>query len=219
MREEVLQKISLFRVVAIARGIPEERILPLAQALYDGGIRLIEVTYDHSDPDSFSVTDSAIRALKREFSARMKIGAGTVISMECLNRARDAGAEFIISPDVNPVIISETRKMGLVSVPGALTPTEILTAVRAGADIVKLFPAGDMGLSYFKSVRAPLKHVPFMAVGGITPENAAEFLLAGAVGLGVSSFLTNRMYIENGEFEKITQAARTLLSACGQERV
>ena len=125
----------------------------------------------------------------------------------------DAGGLFIISPDTNTDVIKRTRELGLVSMPGALTPSEIMTAHRAGADFVKLFPAADMGPGYLKAVRAPLNHIKLMAVGGINEKNAGDFLAAGAAGVGVGGNLANRAWIEAGEFGKITAAASALVSA------
>ena len=213
MREEIIQAIRSSRVIAIVRGVRQADVLPLAEALYEGGIRLMEVTYAHTDPGSYDETDASIAALSKAFAGRVFVGAGTVISQETLDRAARAGAEFIVSPDTNPALIRDTRQKGLVSIPGALTPTEILTAYNAGADFVKVFPAGDLGVTYFKSVRAPLKHIPMLVVGGITPENIGAFLDAGALGAGISSYLVNKPAIARGDFGLIARAAKQLTDA------
>ena len=213
MREEIIQAIRSSRVIAIVRGVRRADVLPLADALYAGGIRLMEVTYAHTEQDSYDETDASIAALSKAFAGRVFIGAGTVINGETLARAARAGAQFIVSPDTNAALIRSTREMGLVSIPGAMTPTEILTAYNAGADFVKVFPAGDLGVTYFKSVRAPLKHVPMLVVGGITPENIASFLDAGALGAGISSYLVNKPAIARGDFDLIARAAKQLTDA------
>ena len=143
----------------------------------------------------------------------MLVGAGTVTTPELVTRTRDAGGQFIISPDTNPAVIARTRELELVSMPGAMTPSEILAAHAAGADLVKLFPAAALGPAYLKAVRSPISHVRIMAVGGINEKNAAEFLKAGAVGLGVGGNLANRQWIADGAFEKITQTAQALVAA------
>ena len=145
--------------------------------------------------------------------ADMLVGAGTVTTPELVTRTRDAGGQFIISPDTNPAVIARTRELELVSMPGAMTPSEILAAHAAGADLVKLFPAAALGPAYLKAVRSPISHVRIMAVGGINEKNAAEFLKAGAVGLGVGGNLANRQWIADGAFEKITQTAQALVTA------
>ena len=117
--------------------------------------------------------------------------------------AHDAGATYIISPDVDEAVIAQTRALGMASLPGALTPTEIMRAVRAGCDIVKIFPAGELGAGYIKSIRAPLGHVPMFAVGGVNAANAAEFMRAGVSGLGVGGALTDRALIAGRRFDLI----------------
>ena len=185
----------------------------VANALYGGGVRLMEITYDQSRPESWAATAEAIGDIARAFEGRMLVGAGTVTETALVGLTRDAGGLFIISPDTNTDVIKRTRELGLVSMPGALTPSEIMTAHRAGADFVKLFPAADMGPGYLKAVRAPLNHIKLMAVGGINEKNAGDFLAAGAAGVGVGGNLANRAWIEAGEFGKITAAANALVSA------
>ena len=196
MREEVIERVSREKIIAIVRGVGSEQCMKVAQALYDGGVRLMEVTY-----------------IVRAFEGKMLAGAGTVTEPSLVDLTREAGGLFIISPDTNIDVIKRTRELGLVSMPGALTPSEIMTAHRAGADFVKLFPAADMGPGYLKAVRAPLNHIKLMAVGGVNEKNVADFLAAGAVGAGVGGNLANRAWIEAGEFVKITEAARALVSA------
>ncbi len=214
MRDEIIKAILEHKIIAISRGVPAEYLPDTARALYKGGIRLMEVTYEHkSGGRPYDETDSAIRALIRTVESDMYIGAGTVINDECLSRAYSAGAKFIISPDANARIISKTRDLGLVSIPGALTPTEIVAASAAGADFVKVFPAGDMGAGYIKAVSAPLSHINLLAVGGVNARNARAFLDAGAKGLGIASTLINAGLIMSGEFSEIESAARETVKA------
>lgn len=213
MREEVIERASREKIIAIVRGVGSEQCMNAANALYDGGIRLMEITYDQSKPESWSTTACAIGDIAHTFEGRMLVGAGTVTTPELVDLTRDAGGLFIISPDTNTDVIRRTRELGLVSMPGALTPSEIMTAHRAGADIVKLFPASNFGAAYLKAVRAPINHVKLMAVGGINEKNICDFLAAGAVGAGVGGNLANRAWIEGGEFHKITEAARAIVAA------
>lgn len=213
MREQVLQWVEREKIIAIVRGIESEKCVKVAQALYEGGIRLMEVTYDQKAPDSWKSTAQAIGDVAKAFDGRLLVGAGTVTTPEMVKLTQVAGGQFIISPDTNVDVIRRTRELDLVSMPGALTPSEILAAHSAGADIVKLFPAANLGPSYLKAVRAPISHVKIMAVGGVNEENIGEFLAAGAVGAGIGGNLANRAWIEEGRFDKITQTARALVAA------
>ncbi len=210
MREQVLEWVMREKIVAIVRGVGSEQCMNVARALFDGGIRLMEITYDQKNPDSWPVTARAIGDIARAFEGRLLAGAGTVTTPELVDMTCAAGGRFIVSPDTNAEVIRRTREVGLVSMPGALTPSEILAAHRAGADIVKLFPAANLGPGYLKAVRAPISHVNIMAVGGVNKDNVGQFLAAGAVGAGVGGNLVNRAWIEAGEFGRLTQAAKEL---------
>ena len=213
MREEVIAKIQEEKIIAIVRGVGAEACRKVADALYEGGIRLMEITFDQKDPASFAATGGAIRAIGEAYAGRMLVGAGTVTSVELVELAASAGARYIISPDVNVDVIRRTRELEMVSLPGAMTPTEVMTAHNAGADFVKLFPAGNLGVSYIKAIRAPISHVKLLAVGGVNEDNVAEFLHAGLVGVGVGGNLANKKWIEAGEYHKITETARKLVDA------
>ena len=212
MREEVIQKIEAEKIIAIVRGVGADQCMKVADALYAGGIRLMEVTFDQKNPASFQATADAIEAIGKAYEGRMLVGAGTVTTTELVELTAKAGGKFIISPDTNPDVIRRTRELDMVSMPGALTPTEIMTAHRAGADYVKLFPAGDLGPNYVKAVRAPISHVKMTAVGGINEKNMADFLKAGVCGFGIGGNLANKAWIEAGEFDKITETARAMVA-------
>ncbi len=201
------------RIIAIVRGVASEDMLPLVRALEAGGVRAIEVTFDQRAPETWPDTLRAIRAIADEFNGRVLPGAGTVLTPEQVRMAHDAGATYIISPDVDEAVIAQTRALGMASLPGALTPTEIMRAVRAGCDIVKIFPAGELGAGYIKSIRAPLGHVPMFAVGGVNAANAAEFMRAGVSGLGVGGALTDRALIAGRRFDLIEANARAIVEA------
>lgn len=212
MRETVIQSILEEKVIAIVRGAGEEQALAVAEALWEGGIRLVEVTFDQKHPETFVNTANAIRSISRKMAGKMLVGAGTVTSPELVDLAAEAGALYIISPDTDPAVIRRTRELGLVSLPGAFTPSEAKQAHNAGADFVKLFPCTGDALAYLKAIRAPLSHIQFLAVGGINADNAAAFLKAGAVGLGVGGSIVNKKWIDAGEYGKITAEARRFLS-------
>ena len=212
MREAILQKVLDKKIVAIVRGVYGQDALDLASALYAGGIELLEVTFDQSKPESLNRTSDTVKLLCRELGDKMYFGAGTVTTIEMLNLAKEAGAGFIVSPDCNPEVIKATVEAGVVSMPGAMTPTEILTAYRAGADFVKVFPTAGLGSAYIKAVRGPLNHIRLLAVGGVNEKNIADFLAAGCVGAGVGGNLVNKNWIANGEWDKITALAREFVT-------
>ena len=212
MREAIIQKVLDKKIVAIVRGVYGQDALNLASALYAGGIELLEVTFDQSKPESLNRTSDTVKLLCRELGDKMYFGAGTVTTIEMLNLAKEAGAGFIVSPDCNPEVIKATVEAGKVSMPGAMTPTEILTAYRAGADFVKVFPTAGLGSAYIKAVRGPLNHIRLLAVGGVNEKNIADFLAAGCVGAGVGGNLVNKNWIANGEWDKITALAREFVT-------
>ena len=215
MREQIIQKVKDKKIVAIVRGVYGEDCVNLARALCEGGIELLEVTFDQSKPESLERTSDTIRQLVAQLGDKMIFGAGTVTTLEMLELARNAGAQFVVSPDTNEEVIKATVAAGMVSMPGALTPTEIVTAHRDGADFVKLFPAGTQGTGYLKAVTAPLNHIPILAVGGVNEKNIADFMAAGAVGAGVGGNLVNKTWIANGEFDKITALAKEFTNNAG----
>lgn len=200
------------KVIAVLRGYETETALRVAEALRKGGIRLVEFPFDQHAPESWESTVKTIRAFTNE---DMLIGAGTVTTLELVDLAADAGAGFIVSPNTKESVIQRTIERKLVSIAGAMTPTEILTAHDAGADFVKLFPAGYLGTAYLKTIRQPVNHVNFLVFGGIDENNITDFLDAGAVGAGVGNCLVKREWVENGAYAKITEAAKRLLERIG----
>ena len=211
MREHVILQTLKQRIIAIVRGVSPDSIAPLMRALLDGGIGMAEVTFNLSKPESFGETAKAI-SIMREIDGLIP-GAGTVVTPELVEIAANAGARFIVSPNVDAAVIAKTRELGLVSMPGAATPSEAVAAHNAGADFIKLFPAGNLGPGYLEALCAPLSHLRFLAVGGVDENNAAEFMRAGAVGLGLAGELVNRDWIATGQFDKITRLADEICRA------
>lgn len=211
MRSTVIEKVLRNKIITIIRGLEGEKILKLVEALYAGGIELVEVTFDQSRPENFRETAEAIRTINRRFGGKVLAGAGTVTTPELVRLAAEAGARYIISPNTDANVIRTTLEMGLVSMPGAFTPTEVLAAHNAGADFVKVFPVSSLGSEYIKALRAPVSHVKLLAVGGVNEENVREYLDAGCAGVGVGGNLVNKKWIEAGEFAKITALAETFL--------
>lgn len=206
VREKMIQKIIDEKVIAIVRGIYDEDCLNLAKALYEGGVKLMEVTFDQKSAAERQRTVDTIRLLTTELGDRMGFGAGTVTTVEMVQQAKEAGAQFIISPDTNLDVIKATVELDMVSVPGALTPSEMMQAHWAGADFIKVFPANQMGPSYFKTVAAPLSQVRMLAVGGINGETVLDYKKAGAVGFGVAGCLFKPQWVKEGRWDTITNA-------------
>jgi 2-dehydro-3-deoxyphosphogluconate aldolase/(4S)-4-hydroxy-2-oxoglutarate aldolase len=171
------------------------------------------VTFNQRDPSSWRDTALAIRTIGEHFAGQLRVGAGTVLRTEQLDLCQQAGGQYMISPSVNLDLIRDCVSRGLVAMPGAMTPTEAVSAFEAGARFIKIFPVGSLGPDYVKSLAAPLSHIPFLAVGGISAANVADYLKAGCVGAGVGGTLTNRAWIEAGEWGKIEAAARQLVLA------
>lgn len=207
-RQTVMEKITASKIVAICRGIEPEHILSVAHAAAQGGIRLLEITFDQREEALYHKTLEAIRLVRERGPKDLCTGAGTVMNLRQLDMAYEAGAEFILAPNVNRQILERASKLGILSVPGALTPTEIADAYAMGADIVKVFPAGLLGSAYIKAIRGPISHIPLMAVGNIDQHNFREFLDSGCISAGVGSCLMNKKLIEEERFEDLTALAR-----------
>ncbi len=213
MRTACLEKIQKQKVIVIVRGIYGEKVLALAEALRAGGIGLMEITFDQKDASTHDWTVQTIRMLNDRMGDEMAIGAGTVTNVELVEKACDAGAKYIISPDFKAEVVKRTRELNLISIPGALTPTEIVSAYDCGADFVKVFPAAQLGPAYIKAIRGPLNHIPLMAVGGVNEKNAADFIKAGCAGVGVGGNLVNKEIISSGRWDKITELAGMFVEA------
>ncbi len=211
-----LEYVEQRKIVAIVRGLEPDYLLRLGHALEEGGIGLMEVTYDQRAPESWAATAKAIQAVEKEFGERLLVGAGTVITPEQVRLTYEAGGHYLVTPTTQPEIIRMGKDLGLGLFPGAFSATEILSAYEAGADAVKVFPASCVGPGYIKAIRGPLSHIPLMAVGGINEKNAADYLKAGCVGLGVGGNLVNKEWIRNGEWEKITALARAFMAAVSE---
>lgn len=206
MKKQCLQEIKKSRIIAIVRGIPCHQIIDLAEALHQGGITCMEITFDQSAAD-FQDTLASIERIRTRFEGKIFVGAGTVMTGEQAELAIEAGAEYIISPNVDEAVIRRTKELDKLSIPGAMTPTEVAAAASYGADLVKLFPAGMLGPDYIKALKGPLNHIPLTAVGGISPENCAAFIRAGAVGVGCGGKLVSPNLVEEKRFDIIASIA------------
>lgn len=208
----VVRSIQETGIVAILRGTQKTELLKIANALYDGGIRAIEVTCN--TPGYLNM----IQTLTDEMGDRMVIGAGTVLSPVTAQLVIDAGAKFVLAPDLNPAVVELVHQNQKLAVPGVTTPTEMLTAFRLGVDIVKLFPAGALGARYLKDIRGPLNNAAVMPVGGITLENLAEFVQAGAFAFGIGGELVDKKAISDGNYAVITEKAKAFIDTFHQAK-
>ena len=212
MRDNVIEKVLNEKIITIVRGIDSDKLIPLAEAMYDGGIRLLEVTYDANKNVNDEKTAENICRLVNHFGDRMYIGAGTVLTEEQVQLTYEAGGKFIISPDTCVEVIKKTRELNLVSMPGALTPSEIQMAYKNGADFVKIFPITNMGVDYVKAILAPLSHIRVLAVGGINEKNIKDYLNAGVCGFGIGSNIIDKNALKNNDYDTITELAKRYVS-------
>lgn len=189
----LLEQIKENGVVAIIRGAKPENILPIAEALYQGGVKTLEITVE--TPKVLTL----IEQVSEKYGSDLIVGAGTVLDPETARAAIMSGAKFIFSPTVNTDTIKMAKRYGVISIPGALTPTEILKAYESGADVIKVFPANVFGPGYLKDVHGPLPHIPLMPTGGINLDNVTDYIKAGGVAAGLGSALVNTKLDMNDE--------------------
>ncbi|NOT63261.1 MAG: bifunctional 4-hydroxy-2-oxoglutarate aldolase/2-dehydro-3-deoxy-phosphogluconate aldolase [Acidobacteria bacterium] len=190
MNNSTFHRIEASRVIAILRGNLRGHERVLADALHAGGLTALEVTLN--SPDAFGV----IERLLHHAGDRMAIGAGTVLQPDEVERVAAIGGQFIVSPNRDVRVIARTKELGLLSFPGCYTPSEVVEATQAGADAVKLFPATMLGVNYVKALRGPLPDIRYVPTGGVTPELAREYVLAGAWAVGVGSELIAREFFQ-----------------------
>jgi 2-dehydro-3-deoxyphosphogluconate aldolase/(4S)-4-hydroxy-2-oxoglutarate aldolase len=207
---ETLERIGLIPVLR-ARNAAQAHAL--VKAMIAGGVTVVEVTM--TVPGAVDL----LKELKREYGSKLLLGSGTVTTAAQAEATIEAGAEFVVSPSTHLEVIAMTKSKKKISIPGALTPTEVITAWNAGADYVKVFPCSAMGgASYLKSLLAPFPHLKLIPTGGVTLQTAESFLRAGARALGVGSDLVNLSAIDAGTPETITQTARAYLNVLAQVR-
>ena len=204
--QQILSQIEQGRVIAILRGDFGGREAAMVEALISGGITAVEVTLN--SPNALQ----KISQLAKEFGSRCAVGAGTVLTSDEVKNVADAGGTFIISPNCDVKVIQQTRALNLASFPGCFTPTEVVQAMQAGADAAKLFPATSLGPSYVKALRAPLNDVKLIPTGGVTPENAKEYIRAGAWAVGIGSELIGKEFLDEN-LEKLRARAAEFTEA------
>jgi len=206
-KDETLKRLLDCGIVAVIRAKSKDQLAPIAQALIAGGVLGIEVTM--STPNAIA----GIEALANSIGDRAIVGVGTVLDAHTARDAIAAGAQFVVSPILDEEVIATTKRYGKISIPGAFTPTEILRAWTAGADVVKVFPSTSLGPTYFKDLLAPLPQVRLTPTGGVDLKNAGEWIKAGAACLGVGSSLVSKDAVAREDWAAITQAARAFVEA------
>ncbi|WP_459927493.1 bifunctional 4-hydroxy-2-oxoglutarate aldolase/2-dehydro-3-deoxy-phosphogluconate aldolase [Desulfosporosinus burensis] len=199
-------------VIAVLRGAKLESILDIAKALKAGGIDVIEITVDA--PGALEM----IKQVSEKIGSEVKVGAGTVLDRETARLALLSGAEFIVSPSLQPDVITVCKRYGKPVISGAMTPTEIITAYELGADIIKVFPAGVLGPQYIKDIRGPLGHIPLIPTGGVSVENAAQFIKAGCIAVGMGGSLIPKQAVQEGQWDLITEKARKIVDVVDKAR-
>jgi 2-dehydro-3-deoxyphosphogluconate aldolase/(4S)-4-hydroxy-2-oxoglutarate aldolase len=212
-KNEVLQKIKEIGVVPVVRASSADEALRVIDAIREGGVPVLEITM--TVPGAIKVIEEAAK----RHGSEVLVGAGTVLDPETARACMLAGAQFVVSPALNLDTIAICRRYSIAVMPGALTPTEVITAWQAGADVVKVFPCGAMGgASYLKSLKAPLPQVEMIPTGGVSLKTGADFIAAGAMALGVGADLVDTAAIKQGNPQKVTDAARQYVELVRQAR-
>lgn len=211
-KEQQLQQVLECGIVAVVRSPDSNQLVEVARALADGGVSVVEITM--SVPNALDV----LRQVRKELGDRLLLGAGTVLDPETARAVFLAGAEFIVAPTLNLEVIRLCQRYDKLVIPGAYTPTEILTAWEAGADIVKVFPAETVGPAFFKAMRGPLPQIRLMPTGGVDLNTAAAFLQAGACCLGVGSQLVDPKLVAERNFTRIRDLARQYVGIIRNQR-
>ncbi len=206
-REEIVKRIINSGAVAVIRLQDPNRLIKVAEAIYNGGVSGIEITM--TVPNAIKVIAEA----SREIGSYMNVGVGTVLNAETAQKAIDAGAKYVVSPIYKKEIIEAAHRNDVPAMPGAFTPTEIQTAHENGADIVKVFPADVVGMAFFRGVLAPMPHLKLMPTGGVTLTNAGEWLKAGACAVGVGTALLDKKAIAAEDYKTLTENAKILMES------
>ena len=206
-RADVVRQIEADGVVAVIRLTEASQLRAVADALAEGGVRALEVTM--TVPRAVELIEELVLSLPSE----VLVGAGTVLDAETARQVILAGARFVVSPVFRPAVIEMSHRYDVAAMPGCFTPTEILAAWEQGADVVKVFPATALGPSFFKDIRGPLPQLRLMPTGGVTAENAGDWIRAGAVAIGVGTALVERTAVQERRFDAITARARHFIEA------
>jgi len=210
--KETVAKVGELGVVLVVRAKGDENTMKGLEAMVNGGVKALEITF--SVPNAPEV----IRAVKARFGDGVLLGAGTVLSAEQARNAAEAGAAFLVAPNIDPQVMAAAKKLGVPMMPGAFTPSEVVSAWQQGASVVKIFPASVGGPDYLKAIRAPLPHIPLMPTGGVDDKTAPEFIAAGAFALGAGSNLFNAKLLAAGDFKGLTEIAARFVAVVAEAR-
>ncbi|MEZ4700908.1 MAG: bifunctional 4-hydroxy-2-oxoglutarate aldolase/2-dehydro-3-deoxy-phosphogluconate aldolase [Rhodothermales bacterium] len=211
-RSAIVQRIVAEGAVAVVRADNPDRLKYIIEALKEGGMSAIEVTM--TVPRALEIIESTARAMGDE----IVLGVGSVLDAMTARMAINAGARYVVCPVFKPEIVETAHRYDLPAMPGCFTPTEILAAHEAGADVVKVFPADVLGMPFFKAVKAPMPHLQLMPTGGVTLTNAGDWLKAGACAVGIGSALLDTKAIAEGRYAVLTENARVLLDTIARAR-
>lgn len=211
-KEETIKSLLDCGAIAVIRLADPDKLIKVAQAIYEGGITGIEITM--TVPDAINV----IKKADAELGSYMNIGVGSVLDAVTAQKAIDAGAKYVVSPIFKKEIIDVAHKNNIPVMPGAFTPTEVQMAYEAGADIIKIFPADVVGMAFFKGVLAPMPHLKLMPTGGVSLTNAGEWFKAGACAVGVGSALLTKQAISAGDYKVLTDNAKILMESIRKAR-
>lgn len=207
-RQSVRDRVVESGVIAVLRGIDEEQIVPVARAIHEGGVNALEITADGTR------ASEQIAAVDRELEdTEAIVGAGTVLDAPTAQSVIDAGAEFVVSPHTDVETVKLCNRQGVLSAPGVMTPTEAVSALEAGADVLKLFPASTVGPGHIGAIRGPLGDVDVIPTGGISPSNAEAYFDAGAVAVGAGSALVDYEAIADGDMDRVRETAAEFVEA------
>ena len=211
-KNEVLEKVKTLGLLAVIRGPSPELTVQMVEALVDGGVKGIEITY--STPNA----EDVVKTLARKFGDSIVLGMGTLTKPEQAESAKAAGANFLVSPVCEKNLVEAMVKTGLLTMAGALTPTEVFQAYSLGTDVVKIFPGSVGGPSYIKALKGPFPYIPMMPTGGVNASNVAEWFMAGVVAVGAGSELCPPQLAKEGKFNEISKKAAEFVKVIQSSR-
>ena len=212
-KHEVQQALIDGGVTAVLRGVPEDKMVDVATAIHEGGVRGLELT-----ADAKRCSDMVAAVDKELGDTDAVIGVGTVMDAAAARNVIEAGAEFVLAPNINEEVITVCNRESVLSIPGVMTPTEAATAMSAGADMLKMFPASTVGPGHIGALQGPLGDVPIMPTGGVSPDNVADYFDAGAVAVGAGSALVDYEAIENDDMDAVRESAAEFVDAVNAAR-
>jgi 2-dehydro-3-deoxyphosphogluconate aldolase/(4S)-4-hydroxy-2-oxoglutarate aldolase len=212
-REEIVEKIIDLKAVAVIRMQDPSKLIKVAEAIHDGGVKAIEITM--TVPNAIET----IALASKEIGSKVLIGVGSILNSEMAQKAIEAGAQYVVSPIFKEDIIKQSHQNDIPAMPGTFTPTEAQLAWEAGADVIKLFPADVLGMAFIKGVKAPMPHLKVMPTGGVSLTNAGEWLKAGACAVGVGSALIDKKAIEEENYSVLTRNAEQIMESINSVKI